>query len=358
MLPMERERIYLYFFLTLMVVFLLLALFTLTPFIVPILWAVVLSIVIYPVHMYVQRLVRSRTLSAFIVTSVVFLFLIVPLSIISVLVVQQLVDVTQKVLLFLKQHSYKDILEQVSKIPLVRDYVSGLEPVVEFLQREEVRKVIAESLQRILRFLGDKLGQVAFVMGKNVFYTFVFLLAFFFLLRDGLDILRRVERLIPMDKEDLERVMGTVYRTTLAVVYGSVGTAMIQAFLGYVGYSIVGINFALLWSVVTFFAAFIPPFGASAVWFPLAVYTFFNISPWKALFLGLWGMLLISTMDNLVRPLIIKQGINIPYVVLFFATIGGLLKFGFIGLFLGPIIFTTLFTLFKIYERRILNRDT
>jgi len=109
--------------------------------------------------------------------------------------------------------------------------------------------------------------------------------------------------------------------------------------------------------VLTFFAAFIPPFGASAIWFPLAVFSFFSLGLWQFAFLSAWGLFLISTMDNFVRPLIIKKGVKIPYVVLFFATIGGLLKFGFIGLFLGPIIFTTLFALFKIYERRILNQE-
>ncbi len=355
---MERERIYFYFFVALVVLFLGLALLTLVPFLVPILWAIVISIVIYPVHLYLQRIVRSRTLSAFIVTALVFLFLIIPMSIISVLVIQQVIDVTQRLVVFFQEHSYRDILDQVSRLPIIKEYTDRMGPVVEFFQREEVRKLVAESLQRILRFIGDKIGQAAFLAGKNVFYIFVFLLVFFFILRDGLEILRRIERLIPMNRDDLESILWTVYRTTLAVVYGSVGTALIQAILGYIGYSIVGIKFALLWSVITFFAAFIPPFGASAVWFPLAVYTFFNISPWKALFLGVWGTLLISTMDNFVRPLIIKQGINIPYVVLFFATIGGLLKFGFIGLFLGPIIFTTLFSLFKIYERRILSEGT
>ncbi len=355
---MERERIYFYFFLGLILFFIFLAIITLIPFLVPILWAIVIGIVIYPVHLYLQRVLRSRTMSALLVTVLVFLFLIVPMSVISVLLIQQIVDITQKVVLYFQDHTYKDLLDQIRRLPLLKDYADRLGPILEFTQREEFRKILSESMNRVLRFVGDKLGQAAFIAGRNVFYVFVFMITFFFILRDGLEILRRVERLIPMNRDDLENILGTIYRTTLAVVYGAVGTALIQAILGFIGYSLVGIKFALLWSVLTFFAAFIPPFGASAVWFPLAVYTFFNIDPWKAVFLGVWGTLLISTMDNFIRPLIIKQGVNIPYVVLFFATIGGLLKFGFIGLFLGPIIFTTLFSLFKIYERRILKEDT
>ncbi|RLJ70504.1 putative PurR-regulated permease PerM [Hydrogenivirga caldilitoris] len=355
---MERERIYFYFFLASVLFFIFASLLMLLPFAVPILWAVVIGTVLYPVYRYIERLLKSRTLSAFIMTLIVFLFLIIPLSIISILVFQQMIDATQKIVLYLQSHSYKEILQALGQYKLIKEYMDKLSPAIGFLEREEFRKLMAESLNRIFKFLGDKVGQFAFVIGRNVFYIFVFLITFFFILRDGPGILQRIQRLIPMDKTDLEDIIGTVYKTVLAVVYGSVGTALIQAMLGLIAYSIVGIKFALLWSTLTFFAAFIPPFGASAVWFPLAVYSFFNIGTWQAVFLGLWGLLLISSMDNFVRPLIIKQGVQIPYVVLFFATIGGLLKFGLIGVFLGPIIFTTLFALFKIYERRILNQDT
>ena len=355
---MERERIYFYFFMLLVLFFIFAAVLMLLPFAVPILWAVVIGIVLYPLHRYIEKLVRNRTLSALLMSLIVFLFIIVPLSVVSVLVLQQLVDATQRVMMYLQSHSYQELLETLRKSPVVKDYFERFSPVMEFVQKEEFRQLIADSLNRVLKFLGDKLGQLAFIAGRNLFYIFVFLLTFFFILRDGPGILRRVERLIPMNDEDLESVMATMYRTILAVVYGSVGTALLQSIFAFFAYSVVGIRFALLWSVLTFFAAFIPPFGASAVWFPLAVYSFIEFGTWQAAFLGAWGVLVISSMDNFVRPLIIKQGVQIPYVVLFFATIGGLLKFGFIGLFLGPIIFTTLFALFKIYEKRILTQDT
>ncbi len=346
------------FFVALILFFIFSALLMLIPFAVPILWAIVIGIVLYPPYRYLENLLRSKTIAALVMSLLVLLFMIVPLSVISILVLQQLVDVTHKVVLYMQEHSYKELMDSFLKWLPLGEHREVFVPALEFFQREEVRSLASETLNRVLKFLGDKLGQLAFMAGKNVFYIFVFLITFFFILRDGVGILKRIERLIPMNDEDIEDIFGTIYRTVLAVVYGSVGTALIQAMVAFVGYSIAGLKFALLWSVVTFFAAFIPPFGASAVWFPLVIYSFFETGVLQAVFLGLWGMLGISTIDNFVRPIIIKQGIQMPYVVLFFATIGGLLKFGFIGLFLGPIIFTTLFALFKIYERRILGQDT
>ncbi len=355
---MDRERMYFFFFLALVLFFTFSALLMLIPFAVPILWAVVIGIVLYPVYRYMESFLRSRTLASLLMSGFVLLLMILPLSVISVMVLQQLIDLTQKLVAYFQSHTYKELVESLVRGSPFGAYFEKLMPVVEFLQREEFRNITADSLNRLLKFLGDKLGQLAFLAGKNLFYIFVFLITFFFILRDGPGLLRRVQGLIPMNDEDIEDIFRTIYRTVLAVVYGSVGTALLQSVLAFFAYSVVGIKFALLWSAVTFFAAFIPPFGASAVWVPLTVYSFLELGLWQAVFLGLWGTFVISTMDNFVRPLIIKQGIQIPYVVLFFATIGGLLKFGFIGLFLGPIIFTTLFSLFKIYERRILKKDT
>jgi len=345
---MDRERLYLYFFLTLVLVFIGAAFLMLLPFIVPLLWAMVIGTVLYPVHAYLEKALKNSTLSALLMTVLVFLFMVVPFSLISVLTLQQLVSVTQSLMTYFQEHSYEDLLAYLRSVPFLSEYAH-------LVESEEIRKLIGDLANALLRFVGDLLGEIAFLVSRNAFYTFVFLLTFFFILKEGPGILHRVRRLVPMEEKDLEEVMGTVYRTVLAVVYGSVGTALVQAIVGFVGYSIVGLKFSLLWGVLTFFAAFIPPFGASAVWFPLAVFSFMSLGTWQAIFLALWGTLLISTMDNFIRPLIIKRGVDMPYVVLFFATIGGLLKFGFIGLFLGPIIFTTLFALFEIYERKVIG---
>lgn len=354
---MEKEKIYFYFFLALVLFFVFAALFMLLPFAIPILWAIVFGIVLYPIHMYLERFLRSRTLSALFMTILVFFLLIVPFGLVSFLLLQQILELTKGIVSYFQSHSYDEVLESIRRHPLVEKHAQELSPILSFVEGEEFRKLVVESTNKAIRLIGDKLGQAVLVAGRDIFYAFVFLLTFFFILRDGPGILKRIERLMPMDKEDLENILWTVYKTVLAVVYGSLGTAFIQAILGFTGYYIAGIKFALLWGVLTFFSAFIPPFGASAVWFPLAVYSFFNVGVWQAIFLFFWGLVLISTVDNFLRPFIIKRGVSIPYVVLFFATIGGLLKFGLIGLFLGPIVFTTLFALFKIYERKILGRE-
>jgi len=160
-----------------------------------------------------------------------------------------------------------------------------------------------------------------------------------------------------MDKEDLYDVLLTIYKTVLAVVYGSVGVAVAQGVLGFVAYFLLGVKYSLVWAILTSVASLVPPFGAGAVWFPIAVYLFIEKGIFHGIFMLIWGGVVISTIDNIIRPIIMKKGIDLPYIVLFLSTIGGLLTFGFVGLFLGPILFTTFFSLVLIYEKRILKGD-
>lgn len=188
-----------------------------------------------------------------------------------------------------------------------------------------------------------------------LFKSFVFLLTLFFILRDGEKFASFIERFIPMHEEDVREIFGTVYKTVLATAYGSVVVGFAQGLLGAIGYAIAGIKYYPLFGLATFFASFVPPFGAGAVWAPLVAYLFITKSIKSAVFLLIWGMFIISTVDNIIRPLIMKIGVQMPYIVLFFSILGGIIAFGFVGIFLGPIIFTTLFSLFVIYERRILR---
>ncbi len=354
---MTREHIFFYFFIGLITFFFIVALLTLSPFIIPILWAIIFSIILYPVYDYLTLKIKSKSISALIVTGIVLLIIVIPFSIIILLTSQQVIDLGKRIAVYMESHSQEEVILSLKNIPFVGNYITEdlINRINQYIQKQEIRDSFMKGVNEITKIAGEKIRVMIMAVGMTAFKVLVFLLTLYFLLRDGPKFLQYIERAVPMEREDLVDVLGIIYRTVLAVVYGAIGTAIIQAIIAFIGYSIVRLEYALLWAVMTFVTAFIPPFGASLTWFPLALYTFFDKGTVWGIFLFLWGMLLVSSIDNFVRPLIIKKGVEIPYIVLFFSTIGGLIKFGFIGLFLGPIIFTTLFTLFKIYERRILG---
>ncbi|NPB08198.1 MAG: AI-2E family transporter [Aquificae bacterium] len=338
--------VYLILFLSLLFGFL----YILTPFFTPILWSIVLAIVLYPLYDFFRKKLKKENVASFVVVLLVFVVMVIPLSVITAVATQQMVSVSIK--LFHLLQDQREFLGRLFEHPYLRENRDKFEPVISFLQSEEFRNSLLNVANNFLTFLGNKLKN----LGNTFFHVFVFLLTLYFLLRDGEKILNELKSLIPMRREDTEEILRTIYRTVLAVIYGTVGTAIAQSLMSLIGYSLAGLDYALLWSLLTFFAAFIPPFGAAFVWIPLDVYLFVSKGVKEGLILLVFGTLFISTMDNIVRPLVMKQGIKLPYVALFFATIGGFLQFGFIGVFLGPILLSTLLAAVKIYEKRIMGK--
>ncbi|SNZ15867.1 AI-2E family transporter [Hydrogenobacter hydrogenophilus] len=354
---MSKERVFSYFLLGMTLLFAILVLLVLMPFLNPILWAIIFSLVAYPVHLRLSNLLRSATISSLLITFAVALFIVIPVFFIGIVAVRQSVEITRTLLDYFQSHTMIDALHNLYRVPFADRILTEdmLQKIYAYAQSDEFRSSITSYLGKLTQKAGELFTSMLLATGSVIFKSFVFLISLFFILRDGRKFIQFFERFLPMYKEDLYEILLTIYKTILAVVYGSIGVAVVQAVLGFVAYTIVGVNYSLVWALLTFIASFVPPFGTGFVWFPIAVYTFLSKGIFYGIFMLLWGILVISTVDNIIRPMIMKKGINMPYIVLFFSTVGGMLAFGFIGLFLGPLVFTVLFSLAVIYERRLLK---
>ena len=343
-------------YITLFLLLLFSFIYILIPFFEPILWGIVLGIVIQPLYKFLRKKIKSESLAALLVVVVVFFTLVVPVSIIAVVAAQQFILFSVKVINFIQTHKIEDIILSIKEIPILRDKVDELSPIFDYLQTPQFKQTLLGMVNKVLTFIGNNLRNYVYLVTNGFFNIFVLLLTLFFILRDGKILLREIRNLTPLKEEDKDAIFETMYKTVLAVIYGTAGTAIAQAIMGFIGYTLAGIEFALIWSILTFIAAFIPPFGAAFIWVPLDVYLFTTGGVREGFKLLVWGTLFISTMDNIVRPLVMKQGIKLPYIALFFSTIGGLIQFGFIGVFLGPLILSTLIVVVDIYEKRVINR--
>ncbi len=212
--------------------------------------------------------------------------------------------------------------------------------VLAYAKAEEAK----EMSEKLVALLGRSLGvaQKALVtaglaVGQGV--TQVILSAFlaFFFLRNETALSDRlkvgVERLAGARGKHLLKIAGDTVR---GVVYGVLGTALIQSVIAVIGLTIAGVPGAVFLGVVTFFLAVILPFGPPIVWIPATLWLFAQDQPGWGVFMALWGLLGISSVDNVVRPLIISQETKMPFVLIFCGVIGGALAFGLVGLFLGP----------------------
>lgn len=306
----------------------------LAPFLAPIVWAIVLSIVFYPVYLFVLRYVRNRrSLAALLVLFIILLVIIGPVSYIVYLLVGEVQDLTGR--LDGGAFSSTDVL---MRHPLVQALTERLEALGWNVDKTELRKTLNSSLvsvgKRLVDIVPVGLGGIAGVVMDFLFMSF----AVFFFLKDGADFLHKGRNYMPFSEEQKERLAKKIRDIVVSTIYGGVVVAIAQGIIGGVVYAALGTHAPALWGFATAIASFIPLLGTFAVWGSILLYYLFTGAFVKALILLLVGVFGISMVDNVLRPLLIGARMHMPVLVIFFAVLGGIEFFGLIGLILGPLV--------------------
>jgi len=186
-----------------------------------------------------------------------------------------------------------------------------------------------------------------FTLGRGVIELALSILIAFFLLRNGVSVSERlifgIRRIAGSRGEQLLQVAG---KTVRGVVYGVLGTALVQTIFAGIGYLIAGLPGVGVLTLLTFGFCIVPAVGAPLVWIPAVIWLFTQGATGRAIFLLVWGIG-VSSVDNFLRPWLISYGSNLPFLLMFFGALGGLIAFGFIGLFIGP---TLLAVSYKLVE--------
>jgi predicted PurR-regulated permease PerM len=164
------------------------------------------------------------------------------------------------------------------------------------------------------------------------------LIAFYFLLLDGKQLVAWFERVVPLPPGRFRSLLSEFRKVSRAVIISTVGTGAVQAAAALVGYLIAGVPNAIFLTLVTFFMSFIPSVGAASVPLVVSVVLFLQGRTGWGIFMVLWAILVVGLIDNVVKPLFIKGGVELNGAVVFFALIGGLAAFGPVGLVAGPLV--------------------
>lgn len=324
----------------------LLAFFALTfgvmqPFIVPLIWGVILAYVCWPLNLRFLKLWRGRVgLAALTTTLFLTLIIVVPIVLLVFMVRVEAVNAYSQVQAFLA--SNPELPAVIRDLPWVgqslQDELTRLSSDPAALRQELVERTEQSSLE-ISRLIGG--------VGRNLVKMFFAVLSVFFLLRDGPRVLREtkavLESILGPRVQDYLQAVGT---TTQAVVYALFLGAIAQGAVAGVGYWIVGIEAPILLGAATALIALIP-FGAPMVWGSLAIWQLAIGNVFAGVGLLLWGMLVVSWMDNIVRPLVISNATRMPFLLVVFGVLGGVLAFGLVGLFIGPVVLAVALALWR-----------
>ena len=308
----------------------------LRPFIIPLIMAAVFAYASWPVYEWLLARMHERTgRAALLMTVLLLLMLVTPFAIMAV----SLVDNAVELLRLLREFLNRPLPEPpgwLDSLPLAGAYLKGKWLL---LMQEEEGALLLQLRQYLLQLplkgwaitAGGALGQGV------VLITFSVLICFFFY-RDGPAITGRMQAVMEhlaghRAKHLIEITAGTVSR----VVNGILGTALAQSVLALIGFWIAGVPGAMLLGLLTFFLSIIP-MGPPLVWIPATIWLYFQGQPVWALFLLVYGLVVISSIDNVVKPYLICRGGALPLLLVFMGVLGGLMTFGFIGVFLGPVI--------------------
>jgi predicted PurR-regulated permease PerM len=310
-------------------------------FLTPLVWAVILAYMTWPLHRWVNRLLGDRpNSSALLMTFVLFSAIVIPLLWFSTLLQSEVAIAYHALSEFLGRKP--ELPEFLAKLPYV-----GAEIQKWFDQFAADPAELRTRLLPLLRTLSGHLLQFVGDVGVNAAVLLLTLLSLFFLYRDGHQAIGQVKQVLHLALgKRLQGYLTTAGDTVKAVVYGLVLTAIGQGTLAGLGYWFVGLQSPVLLTLATMFFALIP-FGTPVVWGAASLWLLANGEKWAATELFLWGALVVSWVDNLVRPLVISGATRIPFLLVMFGVLGGLTTFGFVGLFLGPVILAVMLAVWR-----------
>lgn len=311
-------------------------------FIVPVLWAAIIAYITWPLYHSVQKLCGPRpTLSATLMISMVVLVVGIPLTF----------------AIFMLQHEGRNLFYE-----LQRQVFSGHLDVPQFIRDlpiigKEVTRTLKEIntdpnsiVQNVSGWFQSHLNYGRLVLSeisKNIFKLCFAVMSLFFFYRDGQTILNQVSKALEMViGPRIHHYLDTISETTRAVVYGVGLTAIAQALLAGLSYFVAGVPNPMVLTIVTFIFALIP-FGPPVAYSAVSLWLFSQGQTIEAIGVMVWGVCVVSTADNVIRPLVISGATQIPFLLIMFGVLGGLASFGMVGLFVGPVILAVLLAIWR-----------
>ncbi len=323
----------------------------------PLAWSAILSFFVYPFYAYLYERVLSKRFAngaAAVTTAAIVLLIVVPSILVGTVMAREGIRI----------YGYlSDVFSDVN-VEQGRTFVSLLFPEAIM---EKIRPYLVEYpfLMTVIRQIGSWSISTLANISKSflgdtiriIYQLVVIVVSSFFFIRDGHVILDYIDDIVPLPPKEKKAFFDRAKQILQAVIYGITLTAGIQGVLGAFGWWYVGLPSPALFGAIMALLAMIPFIGTPLVWGPGAIYLFYVGNIKGAIILAVWGIMIVSTVDNFIRPVFISGGGKVHVLMVFIGVVGGLATWGFLGLFLGPLIISLFIFLLDSY-RNIWKRYT
>ncbi len=338
----KKEALFLAHFFELIVLIIIIfsAIYIIKPVINELLSSLVLTIIFYPIYKYIRKKLKNKWIASFITILIIIIITIIPIYLV-------IHSMSYEIMNFF--NGIKDLkFESFSNFSTPFGKIIDLEKITE--------KGESLILEWITKFIVSLPGMI--------FNYFLTLLITFFLLVDGPKVVNKILEIRLIKKRKGHLIINDIYNTVYGIVYGQLIVGLIQGAVGAIGLfiasKILRIEYAspIIWGLLMAISSLIPMIGTGLIWLPLSIIRIINGYLAHArneliygIFIFLWGAIVVANVDNFIRPLLISSKTKIHPILVLLGVIGGLASFGFIGLFIGPIILGVMVRTIEIYRK-------
>jgi predicted PurR-regulated permease PerM len=340
---MPANRFYIFTLIILSLILGFLVYLVLKPFLTPIAWAVVLSIVFYPLYAFFRKHIKWKSFAAAITLIVILVIILGPFSYLSFLLAKELKEVAA----YIEKGELG--LEGILKDPRVSWLLERVKSILN-IENVDIGNLLAENLSNMGKQLVGKITAGV----RNVVATllnFIFMaLAIFFFIRDGSDFMTRIRDYLPFSEEQKDRLERQIKGMVISTIFGGVVVALVQGLMAGTAFYFLDVPSPVIWGTAVAIMSFVPVLGTFSIWGSVVVYLFLKGAIVKGFILILIGMFGISLVDNILKPIIIGGRTKMPTLLIFFSVLGGIKLFGLIGLIIGPLVMALFISVFEIFR--------
>jgi predicted PurR-regulated permease PerM len=318
----------------------------------PLVWAILLGSLLAPLNRRLARRLGGRPkLASGLTTAAVVLLLLLPIVAIGGAVAAQAAQLLKRIDTETLRPSNLDL----SHIPMLAKPLHWVQSTVG-ISLAQIEGWIVVGTKRMLETLASSGGAVMLGALGTVVSFLLMLFVLFFVLRDGPVFADRVIRVLPIEARLRRRLWRHLIDVTRAVFMGIGLTALVQGLLLGIGFTIAGLPSPLVFGVLGALFALVPVVGTAVIWVPAVLWLLAQGEPGYALFMAAWCVVAVGSVDNFLRPILISGRVEVPTLAVFIGVMGGLSAFGFIGLFLGPIVLGLVVALFRFTTEELAGR--
>ncbi|MGD0827267.1 MAG: AI-2E family transporter [Desulfobaccales bacterium] len=325
------------------------------PYLIDIFLALVLFFTARPLYLGLCRLLRQRTLASALTCLILLLVILIPLFSLMSIIASQALELSSQVTRGMQGGQLWVWI--AAKIDALKAYLAHLNLPLPpgDIQLEQIVRTVVSSASSFIYY-----NAIGLIRGFTYFFLDLLLVLFiaFFMFLQGDAFIDELMKLSPLEPSYNQTILRETEATIKATLWGTVIVAFVQGILGGLGFLIFGLPQPAFWGTVMILASVIPTVGSALIWGPAAIYLLFTGHIAAGLGLIIWGGVVVTIIDNVLKPILMKGGGSTSTIFILFSILGGITYFGMIGFILGPLILSFLLSLLRIYQKFILAPPT